>query len=88
MVTLINSLPNNKFLDCSKLKALADDKINVNENLKLVLGKVENCGKRRKCWLSAFSTFPSMFSKGFFYKVVKKSGLCGRGLNLYLSTKC
>ena len=26
---VINPLPNNKFLDCSKLKAFADDKINV-----------------------------------------------------------
>ena len=28
-------------------------------------------GKRRKCWLPAFSSFPTMFSKGFFFKVVK-----------------
>ena len=39
---LINSLPNDKFLDWSKLKAFADDKINVIENLKFVLGWVEN----------------------------------------------
>ena len=35
--------------------------------------------KRRKCWLPAFSTFPAMFSKGFFPRVVK-SVLCGKGL--------
>ena len=28
-------------------------------------------GKRRKCWLPAFSPFPTMFSKGFFFKVVR-----------------
>ena len=33
----INSLPNGKFLDWSKWKALADDKINVTQNLKFVL---------------------------------------------------
>ena len=27
----------------------------------------KRCGKKRKCWLSAFSPFPKMFSKGFFY---------------------
>ena len=27
------------------------------------------CGKRRKCWLSAFSPFPTMISKGFFPRV-------------------
>ena len=30
------------FLDWSKLKALADDKINVTEKLKFVFGRVEN----------------------------------------------
>ena len=29
----------------------------------------KNCGKRRKCWLQAFSPFPKMFSKDFFWKV-------------------
>ena len=33
------------------MKAFADDKINVTEKLELVLERVENCGKRRKCWL-------------------------------------
>ena len=31
----------------------------------------KHCGKRRKCWLPAFSPFPTMFSKGFFLGVVK-----------------
>ena len=29
------------------------------------------CGKRRKCWLPAFSPFPTMFSKALFYRMVK-----------------
>ena len=37
-----NSLPNERILDWSKLKAFADDKINVTEKLKFVLGRVEN----------------------------------------------
>ena len=32
---------------------------------------IKHCGKRRKCWLPAFSPFPTMFSKGFLYRVVK-----------------
>ena len=40
--TILNSLPNDKFLDWSKLKAHADDKINLAEKLKFVLGRVEN----------------------------------------------
>ena len=31
---------------------------------------IKHCGNRRKCWLPAFSPFPSMFLKGFL-KVVK-----------------
>ena len=46
--------------------------------------KIENClkkgrkhsGKRRKCWLPAFSPFPTMFSKCFFPKVVKSRDMC------------
>ena len=37
-----NPLPNDKILDWSKLKAIADHKINVTEKLKFVLGRLEN----------------------------------------------
>ena len=36
-----NSLPNDKILDWSKFKAIADDKINVNKKLKFGLERVE-----------------------------------------------
>ena len=35
----------------------------------------KHCGKKRDCWLPAFSPFPTMFPKGFSYRVVK-SGDC------------
>ena len=38
---------------------------------KICLGKRRHCGKRRKCWLPAFSPFLTMFSKGFFPKVIE-----------------
>ena len=31
----------------------------------------KNCGKRRKCWLPAFSPFPTVFSKGYCLRVIK-----------------
>ena len=37
-----NSLPNDKILDWSNLKAVADDTSNAAEKLKFVLGRVEN----------------------------------------------
>ena len=63
----VNPSANNKILDRSKLKAVVDEKINVREKLKFVLGSMENIvGKGKKCWLPAFSPFPAMFSKASF----------------------
>ena len=81
-------LPNNKILDWSKMEACADNNINMTETLKYVLSSVENivgtlwehCGKRRKCWLPAFSPFPTMFSKGFSIGVVKSRDCLIKGL--------
>ena len=42
----INSLPHGKLLDWSKLKAFADDKINVNYKQKLFFGLVENIAQK------------------------------------------
>ena len=39
---LFNSVPSDKILDWFKLKAFADDKVNLSEKLKFVLGRVEN----------------------------------------------
>ena len=62
----MNSLPKDKILYWSKLKEFADDKLNVTEKLTFDLGRVGGklYGKMRKCWLPAFSLFPTMFSKG------------------------
>ena len=63
-------------LDLSKLKAFADNKINASRKSKLGIVKGrKQCRKRRKCWLPAFSPFPTMFSNGFFFRVVRGQGL-------------
>ena len=41
----------------------------------------KHCGKRRKCWLPAFSPFPTMFSVGLFFRVIKSRVKCGKGLS-------
>ena len=66
-----NPLTNDKFLHWSKLKALADDKVNVTEKLKCALGRTENIGIGE----NAFSSFPEMFSKAFFLRLLKV-GIC------------
>ena len=40
--SVFNSLPNDKILDLYNLKAFTDNKINVTENVKFVLERVEN----------------------------------------------
>ena len=63
---MINSLPNNKILDWSKLKALnfADNKLNVAEKLKLTLGRVENIvGKGENAADQHFLLFPQCFKR-------------------------
>ena len=66
-------LLNDKILDWSKLKTLTDDKINVNEKLQLFFGGKgrKDCRKRRKCWLPAFSPFPTMFLKALSFRVFR-----------------
>ena len=57
-----NSLPNDKILDLSKFKALADDRINATKKLKFVLGMVENIlGKGYQHFL----LFPKCFQKPY-----------------------
>ena len=58
----IKSLPNDKFLDWSKLKAFADDKRIKTQKLKFMSERVENIvGKGKKYCLLAFSPIPTMF---------------------------
>ena len=58
-----DSLPNNKIVNWSKLKTFADDKIDVTEKLKVVLGRLGNIdGNRRKCGLPAFIFFSQPFT--------------------------
>ena len=53
---MVNSLPNDKILDWSKLKAFADDEINVINKLKFVSERIESIlGKREMLVTSIFS---------------------------------
>ena len=57
----------------TKIKNIADDNLNLNQNIEICFGKGrKHCGeKSRKCWLPAFSPFPTMFSKSSLYSVIK-----------------
>ena len=65
-------LTNNNILDLSKLKAFADDKMNVAQKLKFELGMVENIVDKGEN-----ADFHTMLSQYFFLRVVK-SQLCDK----------
>ena len=60
----INSLPNDKILDVIKLKAFADDKINVAQMMIPVFDRVENIvGKGEHAVYQHFLLFPQCFQR-------------------------
>ena len=69
----IQSLPNNKILDMYKMKACADDKINLNEKSKLVFRKVEKIvGKGENAGYQHFlPNFPQCFQKPSYSGLLK-----------------
>ena len=67
-----NSLPNDKVLDQSKLKGFADIKINVIQNQKFVLGRVENIvEKGENAGYQYFLLLPQCFRKATFSRSLK-----------------
>ena len=83
---LLNSLPNDKIFDWSKLKTFADDIIKKPKMMIFVFDRIENvAGEMPKSWLPAFSPFSSIFSKGFLLGVAKNLDYVVKiELNLYL----
>ena len=57
-----NPLPDDNMLALSKLKAFADSKFSVTQNIKFVYHRIENIvGKEKKLWLPAFFPFQNLF---------------------------
>ena len=69
---ILNSSPNDKILDLSKLKAIANDNLNLNRKLKFPLGRVENIvGKGENAGYQHFLLFSQCFQKASFLGSVK-----------------
>ena len=66
MIVNINSLPNDKVSDKSRVKAFADNKINASQKLKIKLGRVENVGKGENAGYQHFLLFPQCFQKASY----------------------
>ena len=72
-----NPLPKDKFLDMTELKAFADDKLDVAKLTVSLCDRVENpVGKEENAGYQHFSSFLTVFSKAFFFRVFKKSWDC------------
>ena len=68
----INSSSNDKILEKSKLKAFAEDKIDVNQILKFDLGSVENIvRKEENASYQHFPILPQYFRKASFSRSLK-----------------
>ena len=69
---LFNSLPNDKIFGFVQIEGICRQQNKCDLKIGNYLGKGRKpCVQRRKCWLPAFSPFPTMFSKGYFVRVVK-----------------
>ena len=67
-IVQVLTLPNDKILDWSKFQAFADNKINMNESLKIVLGRVENIlgegeNAGNQHFLHLLQCFPKVFNR-------------------------
>ena len=64
---MVNSLPNDKILDLSKVKPFKGDKINVTQKPNFPFGRVENMlRKRENAGYQHFLFFPQCFQKDTF----------------------
>ena len=67
MAETVNPFQHDKILNQAKLKAFADDNLNVTKMVIYVFDRVENImGKRRNCLYKQFLLFPQCFQKPSF----------------------
>ena len=71
-VAQFNPSPDDKILGLPNLKAFADDKSNVTQNIKVVFHRLENIvGKEENAGYQHFLLFPQCFHKAFFSSASK-----------------
>ena len=76
---MINPFPRDKILDQTKLKAFADDKLNVTKMAISVFDRAENIVGKGEMLVQAISPLPTMFQQASFPDASKMS-LCWDGL--------
>ena len=76
-------LPDNDIYAISEFEAFAYKLLNVYSIHETLSLDRKHCGKKRKCWLPAFSPFPTMFFKTVTSKGYQNLSLYGKCLTLY-----
>ena len=76
-----NPLPDDKIVDWSKLKQIADDNLKFEENGRKLFKPVENTvGKKENLLVTSNFSFSHSVFKGFVSQGRQKVSLCGNGL--------
>ena len=71
-IILLNPLTDEKILGLPKLKAFADDKSNVTQNIQVVFHRTENMvEKEENAGYQHFLLFPQCFQKAFSFSALK-----------------
>ena len=82
----LNKFPHEKKMDQTRLKASADDKLNVTKMMISVFDRVKkHCGKRRNCLYKQFLLFPQFFQKASFPDPSKGCHCVGKGQDITAS---
>ena len=74
-----------KNLDTTKLKAFADHKLNIIKMVISLFDRVEIIWEKRKMLVTSIFSFSTLFSKAFFFRVVKSLDCVVKSLRIYIS---
>ena len=80
-IKMLFPFPHNKFLDPTKLKGFANDKLNVTKKIISVFDRVENIVEKGEIACTSNFSFSHNVSKGFFPRPVKGCHCVGMGIN-------
>ena len=86
VVERLNPLPDDKILDWSKLKQIADDILKCIQYEKQVPYRVENIVRKEKLLVTSNFSFSHNVFHSYISLVQQNVVLCGNGLNFYQSS--
>ena len=83
-----NPFPHDKILYQTKLKAFADDKLNITRMIISVFDRVENIVEKGEIACTSNLSFSHDFFKRLLFQISQKASLCGYGLTCSQTSPC